>query len=99
MSLRLFLTPLAQADLTEIWKYTAENWSVRQAETYLTQLGHVFHLLTEQPEMTRLQQHYTPPLRLYPFQSHLIAYTTDATTLQVIRILHLRSNWTEALAE
>jgi toxin ParE1/3/4 len=90
---------LAQADLTEIWKYTEENWSVRQAETYLTQLGPVFHLLTEQPEMTRLRQDFTPPLRLYAFQSHLIAYTTDATILQVIRILHMRSNWAEALAE
>jgi len=31
---RYSLSPLAETDLEEIWRYTVENWSINQAEAY-----------------------------------------------------------------
>lgn len=37
---RYLLSPAAQADLEEIWDYTAQRWDVEEAEAYLRRLQH-----------------------------------------------------------
>ena len=39
------LTPLAEVDLENIWRYTFETWSVEQADSYLTDLVAAFEQL------------------------------------------------------
>jgi toxin ParE1/3/4 len=43
------LTPRAEGDLEEIWRYTSEQWSTEQAEKYLEALIDAMELLAEDP--------------------------------------------------
>ncbi|WP_369984046.1 type II toxin-antitoxin system RelE/ParE family toxin [Sinorhizobium fredii] len=49
----LRLTPRARADLEDIWQYTAETWSVEQADRYIESLSGTFEALLAMPEMAR----------------------------------------------
>jgi toxin ParE1/3/4 len=85
--------------LAEIWAYTVEAWSEDQAEAYLTGLGQAFDRLAQFPEMARLRIEFTPPVRILPYQSHLIVYLAEGDLIDVIRVLHSRANWTALLAD
>lgn len=98
MTSRLTFRPKAEADLADIWDYTAARWSVAQAERYLDGLNDALTLLRAHPEIARLQD-FKPPARLFPYRSHLVVFTSDETTLEVIRVLHMRSNWRVLLTE
>jgi len=96
---KLRIAPAAMADLQAIWDYGAKNWSVEQAEQYAKGLGQVFNLLCDQPLLASLRQEFTPPLRLYRYQSHIIAFFADQESLTVMRVMHGRSNCAELLLE
>lgn len=98
MTRRLTFRPKAEADLAEIWDHTAARWSVAQAESYLTGLNDALALLSAHPEIARLHD-FTPPARLFPYRSHLVVFVEDESTLEVIRVLHMRSNWRVLLVE
>ena len=89
----------ADIDRDQIWDFTVEHWSVAQAETYLTGLDHLLRLLAEHPQMARERRDLVPPVRLHKYNSHLVIFTADETTLTVIRVVHSRSNWQALLAE
>lgn len=91
----------AQADIDRdhIWDYTAERRSVAQAETYLMGLDRLLQLLADHPQIARERRDLVPPVRLHQYQSHLVIFTADDTTLMVIRVVHSRSNWQALLAE
>lgn len=99
MTRRLILLPAAQTDLSDIWDYTAERWSLQQARTYASGMIQLLYLLCDQPEIAPLFGTFTPPVRIHRFRSHLVIFTADDTTVDVIRVVHGRSNWAEALAE
>jgi len=62
-------------------------------------LGQAFDRLAQFPEMARLRMEFTPPVRIQPYQSHLIVYLAEGDLIDVIRVLHSRANWTTLLAE
>lgn len=93
------LRPAAEADLAEIWDYTVEAWSEDQAKVYLTGLGQAFDRLAQFPELARLRMEFTPPVRILPYQGHLIVYLAEGTQIDVIRVLHSRANWATLLAD
>lgn len=99
MTRRLVLRPAAEADLSDIWDYTAERWSLKQARAYASGMTHLLFLLCDQPEIAPLFGTLTPPVRIHRFRSHLVIFTADDKTVEVIRVLHMRSNWAEALAQ
>lgn len=99
MERRIVLTPRARADLAEIWAYTAREWSPGQAERYLGGLRTIFALLAASPEIARLRSEITPPVRLHPYRSHLIIFQHDAAVLDVLRVVHARSDWLDLLAK
>ncbi|TDT72677.1 toxin ParE1/3/4 [Litoreibacter halocynthiae] len=99
MTYGVVLRPSAEADLGDIWDYTVGAWSEKQAEVYLTGLGQIFDRLAQFPEMARLRMEFTPPVRILPYQSHLIVYLAEGDLIDVIRVLHSRANWTTLLAE
>lgn len=99
MKRQLRLTPAALADLQAIWNFGAENWSTAQAESYARGLGQVFDLLCDQPMLARLREEFTPPLRLYRYQTHLIVYDLDQANLIILRVVHGRAHWAEYLAD
>ncbi|AWB49856.1 type II toxin-antitoxin system RelE/ParE family toxin [Gemmobacter aquarius] len=92
------LRPLAEADLAEIWDHTLAEWGSRQAEAYLAGLGKIFDLLAEHPEIARLRTEFVPPLRLHPYRAHLIIFQSGET-LEVIRVVHGRTDWLAFLTD
>lgn len=93
MTRRLTFRPWAEADLVGIWDYTAARWSEAQAERYLAGLGDTLALLCAHPEIARLHQDFTPPARLFPYRSQLVIFIADEAALEVIRVVHMRSDW------
>jgi len=59
----------------------------------------MFDTLCHSPEIARERPEFTPPIRLHPHRSHLIAYRAEADHLAILRILHMRQNWREILGE
>jgi len=49
-------------------------------------------LLSEQPEIARLRDEFSPPVRIHPYGSHVIVYETVKTGIAIIRVLHNRRN-------
>lgn len=81
------LSPAAQADLEEIWLYSAETWSEDQAERYMDLLEEAFERLRAMPGIARERQEFTPPVRIHPAASHLIIYRIENDHLAILRIL------------
>lgn len=84
------LSPLAEADLEEIWLYTARHWSMEQADTYHRNFVEAFEGLAAGLKRGR-------PSELSDFQkylcgSHVIYFLMYAARLDVIRILHQRQD-------
>ncbi|TWF57267.1 ParE-like toxin of type II ParDE toxin-antitoxin system [Neorhizobium alkalisoli] len=45
------LSPAAEADLDDIWAYTATNWSRDQANGYVSNLFDMFIVLGDSPDL------------------------------------------------
>ncbi|MCZ8207155.1 MAG: type II toxin-antitoxin system RelE/ParE family toxin [Aquidulcibacter sp.] len=93
------LTPQAEHDLENIWTYTATTWSVAQAESYIGHLSNTFDLIAHAPLIARERSEFTPPIRLHRHQSHLIIYRLVDDSLLIIRVLHMKQNWSALLED
>jgi toxin ParE1/3/4 len=81
------LSPLAVADLEDIWRYTVETWSVRQAEIYHAEIVTAFEGLASGLKIgcpADIRDGYFK----YAVGSHVIYYILRDTEIAVIRILH-----------
>ncbi|KGE10506.1 type II toxin-antitoxin system RelE/ParE family toxin [Burkholderia gladioli] len=83
------LTPLAEADLEDIWTYTFEQWSLEQAERYVGDLVEAFERLARGDWVGRSSR-ASDDYRRYLVGSHVVFYRETTTTLDVIRVLHQR---------
>jgi toxin ParE1/3/4 len=84
------LTPAAQADVAEIWDYTAERWSREQATAYIRAIQEACEGLASGMRISR-------PVDMKPgyletnVKSHFIIFRRDGAGLvAVICILHSR---------
>ena len=82
------LLPEAENDLESIWRYTAKNWGIEQAHSYLDGLVAIFKLLSENPLMCRERNKFTPPVHIHHHASHLIVFILSVTGIDIVRILH-----------
>jgi len=89
---RHFIHPLAEQDITDIWIYGTERWGADQADRYFDGVVNLFDLLSEQPEMARKRDEFSPPVRIHPYGSHVVVYETVKTGIAIIRVLHNRQN-------
>ncbi len=87
--IRYRLSPRAEADLEDIWSYTAERWSPAQAERYHAMIVDGFEGLASGEKRGRPSDIRAGYLS-YPVGSHLVFYTVSETGLDVIRVLHQR---------
>ena len=99
MNRRIVFSARADKDRDDIWDYTVGNWSVEQAENYLMGLDRLLRSLGEQPQIAREWRKVVPPVRIHRYQSRIVIFTADDTTLEVIRVVHSSSNWQALLAE
>ncbi len=87
------LTPAAQNDLVDIWLYTAQQWSVTQADRYTDILEDTLERLLFMPEMARERPEFDPPVRIHPSADHLIICQIEHDHLSILRILGASQDW------
>ena len=92
------LTPQAISDLESIWTYTAETWSVEQAEAYIDELTHIFELIVATPEMAREYHEFSLPVRIHSHRSHVIIYMMKGDHVVIVRVLGGRQDWRAILS-
>ncbi len=81
----------ALEDLNNIWIYTAENWSVEQANRYynliVDEIEYVSVNFDETTDFSNIRKNY----KFSKVKSHLVFYKkTKNTEMEVVRILHER---------
>lgn len=84
------LSPLAEADLEEIWLYTASRWSMEQADAYHRNFVEAFKGLAAGIKQGRPS--VLPDFQKYLCGSHVIYFLRHTDRLDVIRILHQRQD-------
>ena len=87
MSLTYVLSPMAEADLEDIWAYTAGEWSAEQAEVYTNSIINVFEEIAEGRKKGRsadVREGYLKAL----VGRHTIYFQVPGDMIAIIRILH-----------
>ena len=87
MSLTYVLSPMAEADLEDIWIYTAQEWSREQAEIYTNDIIDTFEALAEGQKKGRPAEIREGYLKA-PVGRHSIYFKVRSDTIAIIRILH-----------
>ncbi len=91
------LSPKALADLDDIWRYTAETWSVDQADQYIDDLVSTFETIVSMPTLARERAEFTPPVRIHVHQQQLIVYATNDDHIVILRLLGGHQDWQSIL--
>ena len=79
------LTPAARRDMAEIWHYTAGQWGIVQAETYILQIEHDLTAAANGSPLVRPLDSY---LRIKSGH-HLCVFRVDGDGgIVVVRVLH-----------
>ncbi len=91
------LTPRAEADLEDIWRHGAVEWSPEQADRYIDGLVAVFDLLRSMSRIAREHTEFTPPVRIHPTGPHLVIYRIAVPHLEILRIVGGRQDWQKLL--
>ena len=87
MPQKYVLSPMAEADLENIWTYTAREWSVEQAETYTDDIINMFEDIAEGKRVGRpvfVRAGYCKTL----IGRHAIYFQVRGKVIAIIRILH-----------
>lgn len=80
----------AVADLEEIWLYTAEKWSIIQANRYYTLIMDEIEFICRSSSSGKSMQHIRKGYLASKVKSHLIFYRVNNNSVEIIRILHER---------
>lgn len=84
----LRVSKAAREDLREIGRYTQSKYGKAQRRRYLSALGARFQVVRDNPLISRERAEFTPPVRIYRYEQHVIVYTADDQGVLIIRILH-----------
>ncbi len=86
--MNFWLTEPAKNDLISIWSYSAEQWSVEQADCYIDALDARIVWLTQNPGIWKSRPEIGPGLYSYPEQSHIIVFWEQHGGIEILRVLH-----------
>ena len=92
------LTPEAERDVENIWRYTLEEWGVEKANRYVDDIVESFGLLVDSPGLGAPCDHIRQGYRRVIFREHAIYYYPTDDGIAVIRILHRRMDAQRHLA-
>lgn len=88
---KYYLTNLAVNDLAEIWEYTYEEWSEKQANKYYKLLLDSCQELANYPKFGKDYELIQPNLLGFKTNHHIIFYRIILVNeIEIIRILHER---------
>ncbi|QEE45610.1 type II toxin-antitoxin system RelE/ParE family toxin [Rhizobium sp. WL3] len=86
------LSPLARKDLEGIWCYSWERWSKDQADRYYSQIVAALHGLANGSREGKPLIGFKTGYLSLSCGSHFISYARRKNAVEVIRILHQRTN-------
>lgn len=90
------LSQQAEADLISIYLHGVENFGVVQAESYMDKIDGMIALIDHSPNIARIREEISPPVRIHPAGAHIIVYLVDDHRMvRILRIRHGRENWPE----
>ncbi|MBP6550506.1 MAG: type II toxin-antitoxin system RelE/ParE family toxin [Flavobacterium sp.] len=90
----------ALEDINNIWIYTAENWSVEQANRYYNLIIDEIEYIVDNLDMARDFGKIRKSYKYSKVKSHLIFFKKDKTNeIEVVRVLHERMDIESRLAE
>ncbi len=94
------LTKKAVEDLADIWNYTFEEWSEKQADTYYDILIANYKRIAENPSLGKNYNGITENLFGLRTNRHIIFYRQIAKNdIEVTRILHERMDLEHRILE
>jgi toxin ParE1/3/4 len=88
MAVKPHLTRAARDDLDSIWRFSARNWSVRQANAYIRTIQEAIARLSLFPQSGRLFGDWRPGIRILQSGDHLIVYRLADDRIEIVRVLH-----------
>jgi toxin ParE1/3/4 len=83
----------ADQDIIDIYLWGCREFGQPQAERYHEGLAATLDLIADNPRIARERTEFNPPVRLHPYQSHMIVYLLDDRGVLVVRVLHGRQDW------
>ena len=82
------LTPLAGADLLQIWEYIAED-DISAADRVVANLLESFDLIARYPRLGRVREDWTErPVRFFVVRHYHIVYRADTAPITIVAIIH-----------
>jgi toxin ParE1/3/4 len=87
----LVFSPAAEADIDEIWNYSAAHWGLEQAERYTDEIRDACHALVSGRRQGRKVDVRPGYLKLSA-GSHLVFFRERDERIEVIRVLHGRQD-------
>lgn len=86
---KFFLTNKAVIDLSDIWNYTFDNWSEKQADMYYQMLLDTCQVIADKPNIGKNYEAILNRLFGYKTGRHIIFYRIEnEKEILIIRILH-----------
>lgn len=82
------LSRRAQTDIEEIWDYSADLWSVAQADAYILGIKLALDTIGATPRRGRVYRGRSREYRRFSVGSHVIFYREAPEGVAVVRILH-----------
>ncbi|MGA9636933.1 type II toxin-antitoxin system RelE/ParE family toxin [Flavobacterium sp.] len=90
----------ALEDINNIWIYTAENWSVEQADRYYNLIIDEIEYIVRNFEMARDFAKIRKSYRYSKVKSHIIFFKKEKTNeIEIIRVIHERMDIENRLTE
>ena len=88
------LSQRAEEDILAILVEGFVRFGEKQVEQYIRVIENTLDFLGENPKAARERDEISPPVRIYPFGSHLVVYTIQSNgDILVLRIRHAREDW------
>lgn len=85
---KIVRTPLAEADLEEIWSYIARD-DPAAADRLIRSISDTFDLLGDNPDVGIRQDDIRPDLRCKPVRrNYLVFYEAVGDEVRILRVLH-----------
>ncbi|MDP3378093.1 MAG: type II toxin-antitoxin system RelE/ParE family toxin [Brevundimonas sp.] len=84
------LTPAAQADLEDIWRYSVQQWSFAQAERYILAIRDACDDLAAGVQNGQDAGDIRAGYRKLKVGSHVLFFRRSGNTIDIVRILHQR---------
>ena len=91
----------ATEDISNIWLYTFERWSLEQADRYVNLIFDEIEYLAENPASGKDYSHIREGYRCASVKSHLIFYRIKEkqAEVEIIRVLHQRMDIENRLSD